>query len=197
MSRIEILQAAARIFSEKGYEAASMQDIAQAVHLQKASLYHHFTGKQDILLALLDQALEMLIARLEEVQAQSLAPEARLRLAMDSYLATLTQYHDLAAVLLLEYRSLSGEARRQHIARRDHYEQLWRGLIGEGIAAGRFAPQDPALAVRALLGVMNWTITWYRPDGPLSPAAIAGHFADLFLNGLIAHPGDTPEFPTP
>ena len=69
MTRDEILEAAAQIFREKGFHAASMQDIAEAVNLQKASLYHHVASKQEILLALLDRALDLLIERMQQVMA--------------------------------------------------------------------------------------------------------------------------------
>lgn len=184
MNRDDILDAAAQIFSRKGFHAASMQDIAQAVHLQKASLYHHVNSKQDILLALLDRALDLLIEQLEQVIEQPLEPEEKLRQAMITYLQTLLEHRDLASVLLLEYRSLEDQYRSSHIPRRDRFEHLWRDLIGEGIAQGVFCCPNPGLAGRALLGVMNWSITWYRPDGPLDAPEIATQFADLFICGL-------------
>lgn len=186
MTRDGILQAAARIFGEKGFHAASMQDIAEAVNLQKASLYHHFASKQEILLALLDQALDLLIERLEQVLLQPLSPDEKLRRALASYLKTIADYQNLSAVLLLEYRSLEPPLRAQHIARRDRFERLWRDLIEEGKQAGLFECADPSLAGRAILGVLNWTVTWYRPDGPRSIEEIASQFASLFLRGLLA-----------
>jgi len=185
MTRDDILEAAARIISQKGFEAASMQDIAESVNLQKASLYHHFTSKQEILLALLDQALDLLTIRMERVVAQPLSPDVKLRQAMVSYLETLATNREISAVLLLEHRSLQPEFRSRHIPRRDRYEYLWRNLIQEGIDAGLFTCIDTALAGRALLGVLSWTITWYHPDGQLSPDDIADRFADLFLQGLL------------
>ena len=185
MTRDEILDAAAQIFSQKGYHAASMQDIAQAVHLQKASLYHHISSKQEILLDLLDRGLDLLIKQMSEVLAQEVSPEDKLRHAMRVYLQTMADYADLSAVLLLEHRSLDPKAHNRHIPRRDRYERLWRDLIQEGREAGVFNCASPSLTARALLGVMNWTITWYRQDGPLSPTEIADQFADLFLRGLL------------
>jgi len=82
LSRDEILRAAAQIFQEKGYHAASMQDIAEAVELKKGSLYHHVTSKQEILLALLDEALDLIIERLQVVEAKDLSPSHKLRQAM-------------------------------------------------------------------------------------------------------------------
>jgi AcrR family transcriptional regulator len=185
MTRDEILEAAAQIFSQKGFHAASMQDIAQAVNLKKASLYHHVNNKQEILVSILDQALDLLIERMIEVMARPLSPNEKLRQAMISYLQAMLEHRELASVLLLEYRSLEPEMRDRHIPRRDRFERLWRDLIQEGLDQGVFCCADSDLAVRALLGVMNWTITWYRPDGKLTPEAIAAQFADLFLNGLL------------
>ena len=185
MDRDTILEAAAQIISEKGFHAASMQEIAEAVSLQKASLYYHVTSKQEILLALLDRALDILIDRMQAVLAQPLPPEGKLREAMIAYLDILTEHNTLASVLLLEHRSLDPELHDRHIPRRDKYENLWRTLIEEGIAAGVFRRNDPSFTARALLGVMNWTITWYRPEGSLSPKEIAEQYADIFLNGLL------------
>ena len=185
MTREEILEAAAQIISQKGYHATSMQDIAEAVHLQKASLYHHVSSKQELLVDLLDRALDLLIERLSAVQALPLPADGKLRAAMRTYLQTLADYQDLAAILLLEHRSLDPSLHNRHVPRRDRFESIWRDLILEGQEAGLFRCTHPSLVSRALLGVMNWTITWYRPGGPLSPVEISEQFADLFLQGLL------------
>jgi AcrR family transcriptional regulator len=189
MTREEILFAAAQIFGQKGFHATSMQDIADAVNLQKASLYHHFESKQEILLCLLDSALDLLIERITPVQGSIHPPEEKLRDAMRIYIQTVADYQNLASVLLLEHRSLDPDLRERHTPRRDRFETIWRDLILEGQDAGVFACSSPALTARALLGVMNWTITWYRKEGPLGPAEIAEQFADLFLLGLVTRNG--------
>lgn len=185
MTRDSILLAAAQIFSEKGFHAASMQDIAEAVQLQKGSLYHHVTSKQEILVELLDQALDLLIAQQEAVMSQPLPPEEKLRQAIVSYLTTLMEHRDLSSVLLFEHRSLEPQYRARHIPKRDRFERQWRDLIQEGKEAGVFNTVEPAFAARALLGGLNWTITWYSPDGPLSFVEIANQYAELFLKGLL------------
>lgn len=185
MTRQGILEAAAKIFSEKGFHATSMQDIADAVHLQKASLYHHFSSKQEILVDILDQALDLLNSRLEAVQSQALSPDVKLRQAMVSYLQTIAENQNLAAVLLLELRALDPEFKARQAPRREKFESLWRDLIIEGKQQGLFNNVDPSLTGRAILGVMNWTVTWYRRDGPRSAQEIASIFADLLLDGLL------------
>ncbi len=185
MTREGILEAAARIFSEKGFHAASMQDIADAVNLQKASLYYHFSSKQEILLSLLDHALDLLIERLEIVLSQPLPPDEKLRQAMSSYMQTIAENQNLSAVLLLEIRALDPELKARHAFRRDKFERLWSDLIAEGKQEGLFNSAEPSLAGRALLGMMNWTVTWYRKDGPRSALEIADQFTNLLLQGLL------------
>ena len=185
MTRDDILEAAAAIFSQKGYHAASMQDIAQAVHLQKASLYHHVSGKQEILLAILDQALDLLIDNMEEVMKQHLPPKEKFRLGVRTYLKEMLENRELASVLLLEHRSLDSRLQAQHIQRRDRFEQLWRELIQSGVDTGCFHCQDISITVRALLGVLNWTITWYQPSGKYNAEQIADQYVNVFLQGLI------------
>ncbi len=184
MQRTDIIKAAAEIFRAKGYQGSSMQDIADAVGLQKASLYHHVASKQEILVEILDQALDLLIKDMQAVLAADLAPDAQLRQAIRSYVGRMTQEVSLAAVLQLEHRNLEPRIRARHIARRDRYDALWRELIRRGVEKGAFHAVDEDIVAFAVLGVQNWMITWYRPDGRLSPQAIADQFADLFLSGL-------------
>ena len=96
----------------------------------------------------------------------------------------LCEQGNLASVLLLEYRSLEKDLYTRHIQKRDKFERMWRGLIKEGVEGGTFQSESVPITVWALLGVMNWTITWYRPEGKLSVQSIADQFANLFLEGM-------------
>jgi AcrR family transcriptional regulator len=190
MQRSEIIHAAAQIFRQKGYHGTSMQDIADSVELKKASLYHHVSGKQDILVSILDQALDLLIEDLQAVLDQDRPAEEKIRRAMRAYIDRLTQDPDLAAVLLMEHRSLEDDLRADHIARRDRFERLWRSMIDQGVKEGSFRSLDRSLVTFALLGVLNWMITWYRPNGRMRAETIADQFADLVLDGLLLEPQD-------
>ena len=185
MTREGILEAAARIFGEKGFHATSMQDIADAVNLQKASIYHHFSSKQEILIDILDYALDLINNRLEAVLSQPLSPDEKLHQAMVSYFQTLAENQNLSLVLLLELRALDPELKARQASRTEKFERLWRDLIIEGKKQGAFNDVDPSLTGKAILGVMNWTVTWYRSDGPRSASEIADLFADLLLHGLL------------
>ena len=184
MQREEIILSAAQIFREKGFHATSMQDIADSVQLQKASLYHHINSKQEILLEVLDRALDVLIEDIEPIAESDMPSVEKLKLAMARYIERVTSSADLAAVLLLEHRSLEPQLRARHIARRDRFEELWRGIVREGVERGEFRPMDLSIVTFALLGVQNWLITWYRDGGRMSGLELADQFADIFLHGL-------------
>jgi len=184
MTREDILEAAAQVFRQKGFHGASMQDIAKAVNLQKPSLYHHVSSKQEILLALLDRALELLLERISAISNQAIPADKKLREMVRTYLQILAENTDLSAVLLFEHRSLERKQHARHVPNRDRFEALWRNVLKEGVAAKLFVCDDPALTTRAILGILNWTITWYRPAGALGIDEIADRYCDLLLNGL-------------
>jgi AcrR family transcriptional regulator len=185
MTREDILEAAAQVFREKGFHGASMQDIAEAVNLQKASLYHHVSSKQEILLALLDRALELLLERIAPMASQNLPADKKLSQMIRAYLQILAENTDLSAVLLFEHRSLERKQHARHVPNRDKFEALWRNVLMEGASTKLFRYDDPALTARAILGILNWTITWYRPNGDLTIDQIADQYSNLLLNGLL------------
>lgn len=185
MTRNDILEAAAQVFRQKGFHGASMQDIAEAVNLQKASLYHHVSSKQEILLALLDRALELLLERISAICSQDLPADEKLRQMVRAYLQILAENTDLSAVLLFEHRSLERKQHARHVPNRDKFEALWRDVLEEGVTSKLFKCEDSALTARAILGIMNWTITWYRPNGELAIDEIADHYSNLLLHGLL------------
>lgn len=185
MNRDDILDAAAQVIRQKGFHAASMADIAESVNLQKASLYHHVSSKQEILLELLDRGLGMLTEHIAVVSNQKLPADQKLRQMIRAYLKALADNSDLSTVLLFEHRSLDKKSHARHVPHRDKFEGLWRDVVNEGVRAGIFACPDTGLAVRGLMGIMNWTLTWYDPSGPKSIEKIADQYADLFFNGLL------------
>jgi TetR/AcrR family transcriptional regulator, cholesterol catabolism regulator len=185
MTREDILDAAAQVFRQKGFHGASMSDIAEVVNLQKASLYHHVSSKQEILLALLNRALELLLDRISGIVWQDLPADEKLRQMIRAYLQIIAENTDLSTVLLFEHRSLDRRQHSRHVPNRDQFEALWKTVIAEGIKTKLFKCDDPALTTRALLGIMNWTITWYHPNGLLTMEQIADQYSDLILNGLL------------
>ena len=185
MTRQDILEAAAQVFRQKGFHGASMNDIADAVKLQKASLYHHVSSKQEILFELLDQSLKLILEQISSISTQDVPADKKLRLMIQAYLQILGDNLDLAAVLLFEHRALERRQHARHVPSRDKFETLWRDVISDGVRTKTFQCEDPAIAARALLGLLNWTTTWYRPNGEKSIQQIADDYSNLLLNGLL------------
>jgi TetR/AcrR family transcriptional regulator, cholesterol catabolism regulator len=185
VTRDDILDAAAQVFRQKGYHGASMSDIAGALDVQKASLYHHVESKQEILLALLERALAMLTEHISTISAQNISPDQKLRLMIREYLTGLAENADLTSVLLFEHRSLDKKSHASHVPFRDKFEKLWRDVLDEGIVKKTFDLKDTGLATRAIMGTLNWTLTWYRPEGDKSIEQIADEYSDFILKGML------------
>jgi TetR/AcrR family transcriptional regulator, cholesterol catabolism regulator len=185
VTRDDILDAAAQVFRQKGYHGASMSDIAGALDVQKASLYHHVESKQEILLALLERALAMLTEHISTISAQNISPDQKLRLMIREYLTGLADNADLTSVLLFEHRSLDKKSHASHVPFRDKFEKLWRDVLDEGIVKKTFDLKDTGLATRAIMGTLNWTLTWYRPEGDKSIEQIADEYSDFILKGML------------
>lgn len=185
MTRDQLIETAAQVFRQKGYHGASMEDIAVAVDLSKATLYHHFSSKQEILLEILDRALQLLLEKISAITEQNISADKKLRLMIRQYLQILAENVDLAAVLLFEHRALERRQHARHVPNRDKFESLWKDIVAEGVSKKIFKCDDQPMAVRALLGMLNWTITWYSPDGDKSIEEIADDYSNLLLNGLL------------
>lgn len=176
--------AATRLFRERGFHATSMQDLAEALGMNRGSLYHYIESKDDLLWAIVSGALERLDARVRpEIESDAPAGE-RLRRAIDAHLAFAAEHGDELALVQIELRSLGDERRREIIHRRDAYEAAWRRAVDDGIAAGELRPLNVTLATIAILSACNWFTQWYRADGPLSAEEIGGVFAGLYLDGM-------------
>ncbi|RDI95000.1 TetR/AcrR family transcriptional regulator [Meiothermus sp. QL-1] len=178
-----ILEEAARLFTEKGYEATSVQDIAQALGLSKAALYHHFRSKEEILFEVSLLALEGLLRAGEGALRVEDPKEALLRF-MEAHARYFEENYAFFVTLLQGIKSLSPENRARTVALRDRHEANLREILRRGVAQGVFRPVDVALAGRAVLSMLNWMIRWFHPGGPLRAEEVARGYFDLILRGL-------------
>ncbi len=183
--RERIVDATGRLFSDKGYHGTSMADIGKAVGLEKGSLYTHISAKQEVLRELVERGAAFFMAALAPVAAAPRPAPEKLRRALRAHLGVVAAHPDLATVFLQEWRQLEGTARERVQGLRDEYEELWRGIVAQGIAEGTFRRDaDPRMAALLLLSAGNWAYQWFDPDGPLSADAVADMFMDLVLQGL-------------
>jgi AcrR family transcriptional regulator len=185
--RLEILRAAGKEFRVRGFAETGMRDIAAAAALSPANLYNYFRGKHDILFFCQDNSLDRMIAALDKARRMRTSSAIKMRMVIVSHLrCVLDEVEGSAAHLLTT--ALPHRQQRYLVIKRDKYEEGVRNLISAGMRSGEFVPCDPALAVRAILGGLNWSVQWFSPEGPLTAEEIAERFADYLIRGLLTNP---------
>jgi AcrR family transcriptional regulator len=188
--RREIEDVASSLFREHGYAATSVRDIARALDIQGASLYAHVASKQEVLWSIVDRTasrFESAAAAIEEGAGAEPAhgPGSQLVALVREHVRVLTDEIEPATVFVHEWRSLGAERRAALATRRDGYEARFRAIIADGVTTGAFAAVDPVVAGSFILTALNGLVTWYDPDGRLSPDEIAEAFADLALRTVL------------
>ena len=181
--RADILRSAAVAFHRRGFTGASVREIADTLHMTKSNLYYYFKNKEEILYFCHDYSLDILLELLAEVEKDDRPPDAKLRRLVEGFVhMIIDELHGNA--LTLDIQELSPRLLRKVIAKRDRFEQGFRGLIQEGIEQGVFPSGDPKLLTFAILGAVNWITRWYDPRGAATSETIACTFADFVLAGL-------------
>ena len=181
--RLAILRAAARVFRRLGLSATGMREIAEEADLSPGNLYYYFRSKDEILLFCQERTLERLLLAAKKALRQPGSSADRLRAVLNAHVHCMLDELE-GATAHLEVEALPQEMRVGVIEKRDSYEYAVRRLVTEGVKRGEFAPADPALVTRAMLGAVNWTARWYRSDGPRSVAEIADQLSDYLVRGL-------------
>lgn len=186
--REQILDSASVLFSERGYHATSMRDLAGELGMQGGSLYAHISGKEELLIEIVNRASRQFDEALFPLRDVNLPPEEKLREAMRRHVQVVADNMESATVFFHEWKHLSPVAYGRVTGWRDSIDEFYRELITQGVQAGAFRPElDPKMTAYLVLSAVNWAYTWYRPGGSLGPRAVADTFADMLLRGLRAH----------
>ncbi len=171
--------AALRLFAERGYHGTGIRQLGEAAGLSSASLYHYMGTKEDLLVALMRESLERIVAAAEHAVQGAHTPVERLEALVRVHVTTHAQDPDRTRVVDDEVRALSAAARAPVIELRDGYERLWQQVIDEGVGSGDFAVTDSALVRRALLEMCSGVARWWTPGGRLTLDALADEYAAL------------------
>lgn len=181
-----ILERAARVICQRGFEATSMQEIAVACGLTKAGLYHHVKTKEALLLAIMHYGMDLFEELVIDRTRGIADPLERLRATMALNVELVTQGSSKEVTIILhEHQTLTGEAQREINARKKTYVRFLEDALREAAARRQIRPVDPTLAAFSFLGVVLWTYKWYRTDGRLTPRQLADGMIDLFFDGLL------------
>jgi AcrR family transcriptional regulator len=188
-NRLELVHEAARAhFSTRGYEAASMREIAADAGINIATLYFYCSTKEQLLFDVLVNSQQQLAEGLRErIEAAGESWTSRLAAAIVLHIKICAEQAFPTTINRVDMQRLTPEHRAEYMAMRDAYEQELRALVRGGIEAGEFRPVDPKLTTFAILGIGLTVGRWYRPDGPLTPEQIAEQYVDFILAGLHQH----------
>lgn len=163
-----LLQAAATLFKEKGYERTTVRDLGKAVGIQSGSLFHHYPNKEAILRAVMEETILLNTELMKAAIAQSSQPEDKVLALIQCELnSVLGETGAAMTVLVYEWRSLSEENQQYILKLRGIYEDLWISTLKEAKAAGSVVI-DPFVLRRLLTGALSWTVNWYRQEGDLT-----------------------------
>ena len=183
--RIEICRTAAQIFRDRGYDATSVSDIARALGITKAGLYHYFESKEALLFEItsygLDRVRDEVILPARAVRD----PEARLRQMVTRHALIATQGRGAIAQIVDEVRALPPPARKRVEERMRAYVDLVRETLVELRSAGRLRDVDPTVATFSVIGTIMWLPRWFRQNGRLSQEQVANQIADVVLGGVL------------
>lgn len=179
--REQILTIAGHLFSQRGYHATSMRELAKHLNLQGGSLYAHITSKEELLIEVVRQAAERFLKVLEGLKGD---PVAKLKGLVQGHLGVIAQELPRATVFFHEWKHLSPPLLEEAKALRRRYEEGVQAVIREGMEQGVFRVDNLRLATLFVLSALNWTYQWYRPDGPLSLEELSEAYATLILRAL-------------
>lgn len=184
----EILLAASRVFRVRGLHATGMRDIAAELGMAVGNLYYYFKDKEELLAFVQESALSGLLDMAARVRALELRSDQKVWLLLEEHVVRLNdpEVGTPGSLAHLEIEAL-GEGRRAAVlAQRDEYERILRRLIEEGMDRQVFRQVDAKVAALALLGAVNWTVKWFRPEGGKSARQIGKEAAETLVRGLLA-----------
>lgn len=178
-----IRTAAARLVAERGFDGASMRDLAAATGMSLSGLYHYFENKDALLFELQRDAFERLTQPLTELP-ESLEPAARIERLVLNHIEFFVDHVNDLKVMAHDSSALKDEqARRMRKIRRNYYD-ICLGIITELLKSRRRRDLDPRIATMSLFGMINWIYTWYKPATHGTPAQLAAQMTDIFLHGV-------------
>jgi AcrR family transcriptional regulator len=188
--RKEIFQKAAEIFLAKGYEAATINDIAVSLGTDRATLYYYVGSKKELFQHVVREAAQKSIDDIEALANTKIPAVKKLQLAFTGLMENYCNSFPYLHVFLQEnFQSLSNERDSWDKESRGwsaRYYKAMRKILENGVQDGEFSlPLPIGLSTMAVIGAINWAHRWYRPGGQLGPDQIGAGFADILLNGLL------------
>ncbi len=184
-TRSDVIDAAGRLFAERGYHGTSMRDLGKELGLLGSSLYSHVDSKQDLLVEVVEEGARLFEASAEQAKATPGNTRDRLAALVAGHVGVVLDNVNVARTFLNEARMLDTEHRERIVQARDHYEGVFRSVLAEGVGDGSFRSDiDPKTASIYILSVLNALERWYDPAGPLDRDDLTEELQTFVINGI-------------
>ena len=181
----EIVTIASQLFKEKGYNAVSMRDIAQAMGIKAASLYNHINGKQEILSTLILKVAYEFTNGMNNVIAQEISPIQKIQQIIELHIDITVNYSEGLAALNNDWMHLENEDLTDFVKMREDYEENFRRIIKQGIETGEIQPRHPELILFSILSTLRTLYLWFQKRGKLDVNILKKDMVAVFLNGIV------------
>lgn len=184
-TRSDVIDAAGRLFAERGYHGTSMRDLGKELGLLGSSLYSHVDSKQDLLVEVVEEGARLFEASAEQAKATPGTARDRLAALVAGHVGVVLDNVNVARTFLNEARMLDTEHRERIVQARDHYEGVFRSVLADGTREGSFRSDiDPKTASIYMLSVLNALERWYDPAGPLNRDDLTEELQTFVINGI-------------
>jgi AcrR family transcriptional regulator len=181
----QIFDTAAELFALKGYQGTSINDLAQAMDLQKGSLYHYFKSKEELLFQLLDQYISSALVEIEEICVLDIPATEKLNRFMLFYSGFYAGDRDRLVLLINEIDKLGKVYRDQVIEKERCYYRALTGIFSQLQDTGIMKPMPPAVAAYAFFGMVHYTCNWFQQDGKITATELGAMFLGIFTDGVF------------
>jgi AcrR family transcriptional regulator len=181
-----IIDTALRLFEQHGYHGVTVDRIVTESNASKGGFYHNFKSKDELLYHIHDVFITYVLNKAQDAYKNYHTPTERLCAIIRSFVKVFHLYKPHITVFYQESTYLKPEYSQKINEKRDEFKQVIFRVIREGIAAGEFRPDlSVEITGMSIIGMVNWTYKWYKPDGPMTIEQIASHFTDLILHSVL------------
>ncbi len=188
--RKEIMRIATKLFANKGYDGASLSELAAEMDITKAALYHHIENKEEILQVICDEVLEKQMKETRKLQKSNLSPRDKLKWFIREVVRGVTEDQDVMRVYFESANSLGPEARAKVQKQKKAFDKVLELILREGAEKGYFNIHDFKIAVFVIQGACNFGYQWFQPNGRLSPEDIAEEIIYILERGYLNQNSD-------
>jgi len=184
-TRDQVIKAAIDLFSIKGFNGTSIRAIANAMGMSISNIYHYFGNKEGLMLAILEQSSKRLLETLQQVSEKEIDPLDRFKLLVESHVRLSEVFRKESKIFFIDEDHLSPDGNDRNRQNQREILNIYLKELQTLKGLGYLLSQNLPVLAFNILGVINWQLKWYRPDGPLSMDDVSKEIVSFVMHGLL------------